>query len=269
MYSVDLLVVKIGGGEGLDLTATCEDLARIAQNRSLVVVHGVSAIMNQLCHDMGVRVESLTSPSGHSSRYTPPAVRDIYVRAAESANSALVGALRQRAIDAHGLFGDRVAINAERKRAIRAVVNGRVRIVRDDHSGSISCVDSSRLLPLLEQGQVPALPPMAASPDGLLNVDGDRAGAAVASALGADNYVILSNVRGLYRNFPDETSFVSSVSQSEIDRALEWAQGRMKRKIVAASEALAGGVKQVTIADGRVTNPVTQALAGSGTRFAK
>lgn len=269
MISSELLVVKIGGGAGLDLAATCEDLARIAQNRSLVVVHGVSAIMNQLCHDMGVRVESLTSPSGHSSRYTPPAVRDIYVRASESANDAVVSSLRQNCIDARGLVGDCVAIHAERKRAIRAVVNGRVRIVRDDHSGSISCVDSVRLLSLLEQDRVPVLPPMAASRDGLLNVDGDRAGAAVASALGADNYVILSNVRGLYRDFPDETSFVSAVSQSEIDRALEWAQGRMKRKIVAASEALAGGVKQVIIADGRVPNPVARALAGAGTRFSK
>ncbi len=269
MNSKQLLVVKIGGGEGLDLSATCDDLARIAQNRALAVVHGVSATMNQLCHDMGVSVKSLTSPSGHSSRYTPPAVRDIYVRAAASANQAVVDGLRQRAIDAQDLVGEFVAIRAERKRAIRAVVNGRVRIVRDDHSGSISCVDNERLLTLLEQGRVPVLPPMAASQDGLLNVDGDRAGAAVASALGAVNYVILSNVRGLYRDFPDETSFVSAVSHSEIDRALEWAQGRMKRKIVAASEALAGGVKQVIIADGRVPNPVARALAGAGTRFSK
>ena len=269
MNSANLLVVKIGGGAGLDLSATCDDLARIAHDRGLVIVHGVSAIMNQLCQDMGVEVEALTSPSGHSSRYTPPAVRDIYVRAAESANSAVVNSLRQRGIDARGLVGQCVAIQAERKGAIRAVVNGRVRIVRDDHSGSINSVDSSALLTLLNQDQTPVLPPMAASPDGLLNVDGDRAGAAVASALGAANYVILSNVRGLYRDFPDETSFVGAVSQPEIDQALEWAQGRMKRKIVAASEALAGGVNQVIIADGRITDPVTRALEGAGTRFTK
>ena len=164
MNSADLLVVKIGGGAGLDMTATCDDLARIARDRALVIVHGVSAIMNQLCQDMGVRVESLTSPSGHSSRYTPPEVRDIYVRAAESANHAVVNSLRQRGIDAQGLRGESVAIHGERKRAIRAVVNGRVRIVRDDHSGSINCVDSSKLLTLLDQGKTPVLPPMAASP---------------------------------------------------------------------------------------------------------
>ena len=110
MNSADLLVVKIGGGEGLNLAATCDDLACIAQSRALVVVHGVSALMNQLCHELGVKVESLTSPSGHSSRYTPPAVRDIYVRAAEKANDGVVNSLRRRGAGAKGIAGDHVAI---------------------------------------------------------------------------------------------------------------------------------------------------------------
>lgn len=267
MNLADLLVVKIGGGRGLDLRATCDDLACIARNRALVVVHGVSAIMNQLCNELNVQVESLTSPSGHSSRYTPADVRDIYVRAAARANDQIVQALRKRGIDAQGAIGDQVTIHGERKRAIRAVVNGRVRIIRDDHSGSIGHVDRTGLMTLLEQARVPVLPPMANSADGLLNIDGDRAGAAVADALGADTYVILSNVRGLYRDFPDEDSFVSAISAPQIASALEWAQGRMKRKIVAATEALEGGVKQVIIADGRLTKPVSRALTGEGTRF--
>ena len=110
---------------------------------------------------------------------------------------------------------------------------------------------------------------MAQSEDGLLNVDGDRAAAAVAGALRARTLVILSNVRGLYRDFPDENSFVSDVGLSQIDSALDWAQGRMKRKILAAQEALAQGVDRVIIADGQVRNPVSQALAGAGTVFTK
>ena len=140
-------------------------------------------------------------------------------------------------------------------------------MVRDDYSGSITGADGALLRRALDQGRVPVLPPMARSSDGLLNVDGDRAAAAVAGALHAESLVILSNVAGLYRSFPDESSIVDCVPLSQIDRALHWAQGRMKRKVLAAQEALTQGVQRVIIADGRVSNPLSRALAGAGTRF--
>ena len=269
MSACGLLVVKLGGGEGLDLSAACDDLAAIAKARPLVVVHGVSAIMNQLCQQSGVEVQSLTSPSGHSSRYTPPAVRDIYVRASEMANEHLVSALRERGVHAVGLIGEEVALCAKRKNAIRAVVSGRTRVIRDDHSGSIAGVDAEFLRRTLDFGQAPVLPPMAKSDDGMLNVDGDRAAAAVSGALNAEALVILSNVAGLYQDFPDESSIVAEVPFAQIDGALDWAQGRMKRKVLAAREALTQGVGRVIIADGRVPKPVTRALEGAGTRFTK
>ncbi|MFN8565641.1 MAG: [LysW]-aminoadipate kinase, partial [Anaerolineae bacterium] len=94
-----------------------------------------------------------------------------------------------------------------------------------------------------------------------------RASAAIAGALGAAELVILSNVRGLYRSFPDESSFVPRVERREIERALDWAHGRMKRKVLGAQEALAAGVQRVVIADGRADSPVTGALSGQGTEF--
>ena len=263
----NILVVKLGGGEGLDLEAACDELADIAQQRRLVVVHGVSAAMNQMCADLGIEVQTLISPSGHSSRYTPPAVRDIYVRAAESVNQWLAAALRQRGVDAKGLIGAEVVVKAARKKAIRAVQNGRVRIVRDDCSGSIQGVNAAPLKAMLARNQLPILPPLATSADGLLNVDGDRASAAAAGALSADTLLILSNVRGLYRHFPDEDSLVRQVATAQMDSALQWAQGRMKRKTLAVKEALDGGVGAAIIGDGRLANPVSRALAGAGTRF--
>lgn len=262
-----LLVVKLGGGEGLDLAAACDDLARIARQRPLVVVHGVSAAMNQMCADLGIEAQSLISPSGHSSRYTPPAVRDIYVGAAESVNAQLAAALRERGVKAKGLVGADVVVEAARKKAIRAVQNGRIRIVRDDCSGSIQGVNAAPLKAMLARDQLPVLPPLATSADGLLNVDGDRVSAAAAGALAADTLLILSNVGGLYRRFPDEGSLVSQVKAAQMADALRWAQGRMKRKTLAAKEALEGGVGAVIIGDGRPANPVSRALAGAGTRF--
>ncbi len=269
MSSAELLIVKLGGGAGLDLAAACEDLAVIAKQRPLVVLHGVSDAMNRLCAQLGIEVQTLTSPSGHSSRYTPPATRDVYVRAAEQANAELVAELQGRGVSAIGFVGDRVVLRGSRKKAIRAVINGRIRVVRDDHSGAIASVDATALRDALAQSRVPVLPPMASSDDGLLNVDGDRAGAAVAGALGASTLVILSNVRGLYRDFPDEDSFVEQVAFAQIDSALAWAQGRMKRKVLAAQEALTQDVAAVIIGDGRVSKPVSQGLRGEGTRFSR
>ncbi|MCY3834061.1 MAG: [LysW]-aminoadipate kinase [Chloroflexi bacterium] len=267
MSDPGLLVVKLGGGDGLDLGTACDDLAAIARTRPLVVAHGVSAMMDRLCAASGIEVQTLTSPSGHSSRYTPPGIRDIYVRAAETANDLLVSALRERQVSAVGFVGDDVALSGRRKAAIRAVLNGRTRVVRDDHSGSITSVDSALLLEALQRDEAPVLPPMARSSDGLLNVDGDRAAAAVAGSLSAEALVILSNVGGLYRNFPDESTIVDEMPFSQIKNALDWAQGRMKRKVIAAQEALAQGVNRVIVADGRVANPVSRALSGAGTRF--
>jgi acetylglutamate/LysW-gamma-L-alpha-aminoadipate kinase len=265
----NILVVKLGGGEGLDLDASCDDLANTARNRPMVVLHGVSALANRMCEEAGHPVQMLTSPSGHSSRYTDPITRDIFVQASEIANREVVERLRARGINAIGLTGNETAILGERKKAVRAIVAGRVRVVHDDYSGSISGVDSDRIIQLLQAGYVPVLPPMATSEDGLLNIDGDRAAAAVASALRANELVILSNVRGLYRNFPDEASFVGQVSSQQFGSALEWAQGRMKRKVLGAQEALDGGVARVIIGDGRVSSPVRQALAGQGTVFVR
>ncbi|MEQ8674007.1 MAG: [LysW]-aminoadipate kinase [Aggregatilineales bacterium] len=260
------LVVKLGGGAGLDLSAAVNDLATIARERPLIIVHGVSERMAQLCDERGIPVEMLTSPTGHSSRYTPPAVRDVFVEAAGQINTEIVDGLREQGISATGLT-DVPVIHGERKDAIRSVVHGRMRVVRDDYTGSITTVSNQPILDVLAQAEVAVIPPLAWSDDGLLNIDGDRAAAAVAGAVSAAELVILSNVRGLYRNFGDENSFVRGVSGSQLEQAMGWAQGRMKRKILSAQEALNNGLSRVVIGDGRVATPVSLALNGEGTVF--
>jgi acetylglutamate/LysW-gamma-L-alpha-aminoadipate kinase len=270
MSSNNILVVKLGGGAGLDLAAACADLAEIARSRPLVVVHGVSERMAQLSQERGMAVEMLQSPGGHSSRYTPPPVRDLFVEAAGQISREIVDQFASQSISAAGLLDDAI-IQGERKTAIRALVNGRMRVVRDDYSGSITGVNTTPIFAALERGQVAVVPPLAASDDGLLNIDGDRGAAAVAAALGAEELVILTNVRGLYRSFPDENSFVAHVPVSQLDQAMNWAQGRMKRKVLSAQEALSNRTghttRRVIIGDGRVTAPVSNALQGQGTVF--
>jgi acetylglutamate/LysW-gamma-L-alpha-aminoadipate kinase len=262
----NLLVVKIGGGEGLDMERCVNDLARLATERPLIIMHGVSAAMNALCAERGIPVRTIASPTGHSSRYTDPTTRDVFVEAATDVNIELVEALHRRGISATGMTENTV-LRGERKAAIRALVDGRIRMIRDDYSGAINGVNIEPLLDALNTGCIPVVPPFAASDDGFLNVDGDRASAAIAGALGAAELVILSNVRGLYRSFPDETSFISRVEGRDLSNALAWAQGRMKRKVLGAQEALESGVRRVVIADGRTEQPITGALGGAGTEF--
>lgn len=264
----DILVVKLGGGAGLDVSAAVNDLTHIARRRPLVVVHGVSERMAQLCEARGIEVEMLTSPTGHSSRYTPPPVRDVFIEAASQVNVEIVDGLLCDGIFARGVI-DEIAIRGERKAAVRAVVGGRVRMVRDDYTGIISGVERDLILSILRRGEVAVVPPLAASDDGLLNIDGDRAAAAVAGAIQASELIILSNVRGLYRNYPDENSFMRDVPQAQLDQAMLWAQGRMKRKVLSAQEALQGGISRVVIGDGRAASPVSCALQGEGTVFTR
>jgi acetylglutamate/LysW-gamma-L-alpha-aminoadipate kinase len=88
-----------------------------------------------------------------------------------------------------------------------------------------------------------------------------------AAAIGASSLLLLSNVKGLLRNFPDESSLIEHVDRSAIQNALEVAEGRMKKKVLGAEEALRGGVQTVVIADARGDAPISHALAGRGTTF--
>jgi acetylglutamate/LysW-gamma-L-alpha-aminoadipate kinase len=266
MMSENVLVVKFGGGAGLDIEACARDLAEIARWRPVVVVHGVSASLDALCAERGVEVRTLTSPSGHSSRYTDAATRDLFVEAARSVGQQWVEALARHGIAAQAT---EPLVTGQRKDAVRAVVDGRVRIVRDDYTGTICGVTANPIHALVGRGVVPVIPPLARSADGPLNIDGDRAAAAIASALDAAELVILSNVRGLYRDYADAASLVQQVASHELPRALDWAAGRMKRKVIGAQEALDGGVRRVVIGDGRINGAVSAALGGAGTEFVR
>jgi acetylglutamate/LysW-gamma-L-alpha-aminoadipate kinase len=149
------------------------------------------------------------------------------------------------------------------------VENGKRKIIRDDYTGKIEMVNSELLMALLSMGYLPVIAPVAVSQKGeALNVDADRAAAMVASALKAETLLLLTAVPGLMKNFPDESTLIRQLPQNQLSAALEAAQGRMKKKVLGAEEALQGGVGKVIIADGRIASPISSALAGNGTVIA-
>ncbi|RPJ18040.1 MAG: [LysW]-aminoadipate kinase, partial [Chloroflexi bacterium] len=92
-----------------------------------------------------------------------------------------------------------------------------------------------------------------------------RAAAMVAAALKAEALILLTAVPGLMKKFPDESTLIRQLPQSQLLAASEAAQGRMKKKVLGAQEALKGGVGRVIIADGRIEKPISAALTGTGT----
>ena len=266
-----ITVVKLGGTEGVDFSAICNDAAELLkQGKQLVFVHGGSAEANALGESLGTPPKMITSPSGYTSRYTDRKTLEIFLMAVNGkVNSLLTEQLQMLGVNAFGLCGmDGRLMRATRKDSIQSVdaERGKRKIIRDDYTGKIESVSSELLHLLLNARMSPVIAPVAVSEKGeALNVDADRAAAMVASALKAKTLILLTAVPGLMKNFPDESTLIRQLPQSQLQAASEAAQGRMKKIVLGAEEAIKGGVSRVIIADGRIQNPISNALAGNGT----
>jgi [amino group carrier protein]-L-2-aminoadipate 6-kinase len=267
--SQSITVVKLGGTEGVNFSAICNDAAELLkQGKKLVFVHGGSAEANALGESLGRPPKMITSPSGYTSRYTDRKTLEIFLMAVNGkVNSLLTEQLQILGVNAFGLCGlDGKLLQATRKDSIQSIENGKRKIIRDDYTGRIETVNGDLLMLLLNAGYLPVIAPVAVSEKGeALNVDADRAAAMVASAGKAETLILLTAVPGLMKNFPDESTLIRQLPQSQLMAASQAAQGRMKKKILGAEEALKGGVCRVIIADGRIQNPITNALSGNGT----
>ena len=260
-------VLKVGGGAGVDHAAVMENLARrIKSGEKWVLVHGCSDATNKLTKEVGYEPKTITSPGGHTSRYTDARTIELFSMAAAAVNQELVSLLFSHAVQAVGLAGPNL-IHAERKKAIRAIQNGRQIVIRDDYSGKIKGIYAGVLLTLLDGGFMPVVAPLAIGEEyERLNVDGDLVAATIARALNANTFIIFSNVPGLLKDVEKPDSLITGFRLGEVEKYEHYAAGRMKKKLLAAQDAQAG----VTIlADSRVASPLDSALAGSGTHIVK
>jgi [amino group carrier protein]-L-2-aminoadipate 6-kinase len=266
------LVVKVGGSAGIDYDRVCADVAALwAEGRRVVLVHGGSAETNRVATALGHAPEFIVSESGYESRRTDRETLEIFEMVyCGKMNKALVEKLQALGANALGLSGiDGRLLQGPRKKAIRAVKDGRTVLIRDDLSGKVEQVNAPLLELLLGAGYLPVISPPALSFEGqAINVDGDRASAAIAVALKAEALVLLSNVPGLLRAFPDESSLVPRIERAQADEYAGFAQGRMKVKVLGALEAIDAGVGRVVLGDARLDRPVQRALAGQGTTIA-
>ena len=267
-----MLVVKVGGGRGIGYEPVCDDLAALhARGRPWLLVHGGSHETNELAKALGHPPRFVTSASGYESRYTDRRTLEIFEMAyCGKVNKGIVELLQRRGVPAIGLAGlDGRLLSGPRKATLTIVEGGKKKVLRDDHTGKITSVNTELIRVLYDAGYVLAVCPPAISDDHVaVNVDGDRAAARLADAVGADDLVILSNVPGLLRDPDDESSLIRHIVSDALDGYVDYAKGRMRKKLMAVKEALAGGVRRIVLGDARLDQPVTEALAGRGTVIA-
>jgi [amino group carrier protein]-L-2-aminoadipate 6-kinase len=264
-----MYVVKVGGSLGDQLVNVCADLQKLAaRGERVVVLHGGSAEANRLSQQLGVPMRYLRSSSGMYSRYTDSATLDVLTLAmAGRVKPLLTAHLVRCGVRAVGLTGiDGALVRAKKTAPIKAYLDDRLVVVRDDLTGRVAEVNVELLHLLLAAGYVPVLSPPVIDPDaGPLNIDGDRLASAIAVALAATHLIILSNVPGLLRDPADPSSLVPRLSLASFAEHVELARGRMRVKLLAAQEAITRGVRYAVLGDGRLASPIEAALAGQGT----
>jgi acetylglutamate/LysW-gamma-L-alpha-aminoadipate kinase len=239
-------VIKAGGSAGVDRDAVADLVADVALSDEIVLVHGASGETDKLQAALGHPVETVVSPSGHQSRRTDRRTLEIFAMAALGIENFLyTEKLQARGIDAIGLSGLSGRLLIAERKAVRAVRDGKTILLRDDYTGTVKVVNVPLLRQLAGPGRVPVVAPLALSIENeALNVDGDRVAARIAVAIEADALLILTNVPGLLRDVNDPDSLIPETTLAEAETV---AQGRMKKKILAAREAIEGGVGEVVI----------------------
>lgn len=267
-----MLIIKVGGGKSIDVDAVVADIVRLREEgQELILVHGGAETMNEVAESLGHPPQFITSESGHTSRRTDRRTLEIFEMVyCGQLNKMWVEKLQRVGVNAVGLSGlDGRIFEGRRKATLRARLGNRRIVIRDDWTGTVDRVNLDLLKLLGSAGYLPVLTPPGASESGeAINVDGDRAAATLAGACRAEALVILSNVPGLLRAFPDESTLISEIPKAQIEDYMCFAEERMKKKVLGAVEALNKGVEKVILADGCIGEPIRSALAGGGTHIA-
>ncbi len=259
-----MITVKVGGSivDGLHPSFVA-GVAALAPG-GVVVVHGGGKEVSRVCAQLGKEPRFVTSPGGIRSRYTDMETAEIFTMVMSGRiNQGIVRMLQRSGIPAVGLAGaDAQIIRARRKKRL-VIVNerGRPQAIDGGYTGRITEVNGEFLKSLLERGMVPVVSPVALSEEfESLNVDGDRAAAYVAGAVGADTVVFITDVDGLMM----DGALVPGLTLREARDIRPKVGPGMEKKILAAVEALEMGVERAAIASGRREGPLERALAGEG-----
>ena len=249
------IVVKFGGNAMVNEElkhAFAEDMVFLRQvGVRPVVVHGGGPQISAELQARGIpsefrgglRVTSLEALS---------VVREVLTTRVGPEIAALIDS---HGIDAQALSGETDGLFAGTRRG--TVVDGEE--VDLGLVGDVTAVDPAIVLAILDAGQIPvisSIAPDAETPGQSLNVNADSAAASLAIALEAEKLVILTDVAGLYRNWPNRDTLISTIDSTELRALLPSLESGMIPKMTACLDAVDGGVPKAAIIDGRVLHSI-------------
>jgi len=245
-----LIVVKYGGNAMVDdelKAAFAQDIVflRYAGLRP-VVVHGGGPQIASMLDRLG-----LTSEFRGGLRVTTPEVMDVVrMVLTGQVGRELVGLINAHGPLAVGLSGEDAGLFGARRRA--ALVDGEP--VDLGLVGDVESVNPSAVMDILDAGRIPVVSTVAPDLDTegqVLNVNADTAASALAVALGAHKLVVLTDVEGIYANWPDTGSLLSTLTASDAEDLLARVDAGMVPKLEACLRAVRAGVPQAHVIDGR------------------
>lgn len=243
------VVVKYGGNAMTDdalKAGFAEDVLflRLAGLRP-VVVHGGGPQISAMLAKLGV-----DSEFKGGLRVTTPEVMDVVgMVLVGQVQRELVGLLNEHGPYAVGLSGEDAHLFTAERRG--AVVEGEE--IDIGQVGDVVSVRPEFVEQLLDDGLIPVISTVARGEDGTsYNVNADTAAAALAIALGAKKLVVLTDVEGLYANWPDRDSLIAAIGVDRLRAMLPSLESGMVPKMEACLRAVEGGVPRATVIDGRV-----------------
>ena len=251
-----VMVIKFGGNAMVDerlLAAFAEDIVYLRHTGiKPVVVHGGGPQINAMLGRLGI-----TSEFRGGYRVTTPETMDVVrMVLTGKVNPELVDQINAHGPLAAGTTGEDAGLFVGRRRP-PFEVDGE--LVDLGLVGDVVDVRVAPVLALLDAGLIPVVSSIAPDvdrPGDSLNVNADAAAGALASALGAEKLVILTDVAGLYADWPDRGSLVSSITAGELEELLPSLESGMIPKMRACLDAVRGGVQKAAIIDGREPHSV-------------
>jgi acetylglutamate kinase len=254
-YHGAIAVVKFGGNAMVspELTrAFAEDMVFLRHaGLKPVVVHGGGPQISARLKDLGIASEF----RGGYRVTTPEAMTVVRDVLRGEVNQELVDSINEHGDFAIGLSGEDSSLFTGRKRGVD--IDGET--VDLGLVGDVVAVDPHAVHAAIEAGLIPVISSIA--PDGdtpgqVLNVNADAAASALAVALKADKFLILTDVAGLYSDWPNRDSLVSVITASELRELLPSLESGMIPKMTACLEAVDGGVFNAAIIDGRLEHSI-------------
>jgi acetylglutamate kinase len=256
-----MIVIKYGGHVLGSAAANDEIIAAISHfhlnGGKVLLVHGGGPAIDAELAAHQIETETI---SGY--RVTTPEVMEVVQR---TLSGAVLRDLTNKLIG-HGVNAVGISTgdgNTLRARRFSPVVDGEV--IDIGLVGEAQSVDPTFLTLLLKNGYLPVISPVAVGSNGLaLNINGDIAAGSIAGAVGAEEVLFITDVPGIYRNWPDESTLIAEISLGELESIADTFSGGMVPKVRAVVTALKSGAKSARIIDGRNLANLEFAFQGRG-----